>query len=60
MKAAGGWHLEDRFQSWVHKQPWRQMLPLDGFECFACMNPKQIYLNGSCNHNFGVYIYVYS
>lgn len=45
MKAAGGWHLEDRFQSWVHKQPWRQMLPLDGFECFACMNPKQIYLN---------------
>lgn len=60
MKAAGGWHLEDRFQSWVHKQPWRQMLPLDGFECFACMNPKQIYLNvWFLPSQFrGIYIYI--
>ena len=32
MDAANGWHLEDVFQRWAHKQEWRQPLPLLPFE----------------------------
>ena len=37
-ESKGGWGLERTFASWSHRQPWRKLLPLVGFEYPGCID----------------------